>query len=68
MSEHPLQLDKQDHVAIVTLDRPEKLNALSSALQTALQEAVTEIRDDDQVRVAITVSYTHLTLPTILRV
>ena len=53
MSEHPLQLDKQDHVAIVTLDRPEKLNALSSALQTALQEAVTEIRDDDQVRVAI---------------
>ena len=49
MSEHPLQLDKQDHVAIVTLDRPEKLNALSSALQTALQEAVTEIRDDDQV-------------------
>ena len=53
MSEHPLQLDKQDHVAIVTLDRPEKLNALSSALQTALQEAVTEIRDDDQVLVAI---------------
>ena len=53
MSEHPLQLDKQDHVASVTLDRPEKLNALSSALQTALQEAVTEIRDYDQVRVAI---------------
>ena len=40
MSEHPLQLDKQDHVAIVPLDRPEKLNALSSALQSALHEAV----------------------------
>ena len=53
MSEHPLQLDKQDHVAIVTLDRPEKLNALSGALQTALHEAITEVRDDDNVRVAI---------------
>ena len=53
MSEHPLQLDKQDHVAIVTLDRPEKLNALSGALQTALHEAISEVRDDDNVRVAI---------------
>ena len=53
MSEHPLQLDKQDHIAIVTLDRPEKLNALSSDLQTALHEAITEIRNDDNIRVAV---------------
>ena len=53
MSEQPLQLDKQDHIAIVTLDRPEKLNALSSDLQTALHEATTEIGDDDNIRVAI---------------
>ena len=53
MSEQPLQLDKQDHIAIVTLDRPEKLNALSSDLQTALHEATTEIGADDNIRVAI---------------
>ncbi len=53
MSEQPLQLDRQDHVAIVTLDRPEKLNALSRDLQTALREAIAEIRDDDNIRVAI---------------
>ncbi|MFP6796808.1 MAG: enoyl-CoA hydratase/isomerase family protein [Pseudomonadales bacterium] len=53
MSERPLQLDKQDHVAIMTLDRPEKLNALSRDLQTALLDCITEIREDDNVRVAI---------------
>ena len=41
------------HVAVVTLNRPDRLNALSPALRDELTEALGEIRENDQVRVAI---------------
>ena len=40
-------------VATVMLDRPDRRNALSDAMLTALAAAVTELRDDDAVRVVI---------------
>jgi 2-(1,2-epoxy-1,2-dihydrophenyl)acetyl-CoA isomerase len=41
------------HVAVVTLNRPDRLNALSPALRDELTKALGEIRENDQVRVAI---------------
>ena len=52
MSSNPIQLEKRDDgIAIVTLDRPERLNALSGPLLDALAEAVEEINGDPDVRV-----------------
>jgi enoyl-CoA hydratase/carnithine racemase len=42
-----------DHVAILTLDHPEKRNALSRAMLTALGHELTRIAADEQVRVVI---------------
>ena len=40
-------------VAIVTLDRPDKLNAIDEAMTTAMVEAVEWIERDDEVRAAV---------------
>jgi 2-(1,2-epoxy-1,2-dihydrophenyl)acetyl-CoA isomerase len=49
MSYENLIYDKQDHVATVTLNRPERLNALSRPLQLEILEAAKEVRGDDDV-------------------
>jgi len=46
-------LTRDGAVATVTLDRPDRRNALSDALLTALAAVVTELRDDAAVRVVI---------------
>lgn len=52
MSTAPLRYEKrEDGVAIVTLDRPEKLNALTGSLLDALSETVDQIEADPDVRV-----------------
>lgn len=43
----------KDRVAYVTLDRPEKLNAISQPLRNELYEAFERVRDDDDVWLAI---------------
>jgi enoyl-CoA hydratase len=48
-----LGLDRDGPVALVTLDRPEKRNALSIELRFALAEALGELADDDSVRCAV---------------
>ncbi|TDJ37286.1 MAG: enoyl-CoA hydratase [Gammaproteobacteria bacterium] len=53
MSEDVLLIEKTDNVAILTLNRPAKLNALSGDLQNGYREALAEARDDDDVRVVI---------------
>jgi enoyl-CoA hydratase/carnithine racemase len=45
--------EKRDRIAIVTLNRPEKMNALSTALIRELSEAWINFRDDDSLWVAI---------------
>jgi enoyl-CoA hydratase/carnithine racemase len=46
-------LDVDGHVATITLNRPEQLNALDAGLREALQEAIRTVDETDAVRVAI---------------
>src|SRR5690348_6771294 len=48
-----LKLERKDAIAIVTINRPDKLNALNSAVMSDLREAFTAIRDDAEIRVAL---------------
>ena len=38
------------HIAVVTLDRPEKLNALNMAAFRGMRDAARKLRDDASVR------------------
>jgi enoyl-CoA hydratase len=48
-----LRVEREDGLATVTLDRPDKLNALSRELRTAIERAFRELQDDPDVRVAL---------------
>lgn len=48
-----LILEKEDHIAILYLNRPEVLNALSSEFLKEIALAIEEIAQDDEVRVLI---------------
>jgi enoyl-CoA hydratase/carnithine racemase len=50
---HDVALTRDGAIATVTLDRPERRNALSDAMLTALAGAFTELRDDASVRVVL---------------
>jgi enoyl-CoA hydratase/carnithine racemase len=43
----------RDHVAVVTLDRPRRRNALSRYMRAALADAIAAVDADDEIRVAI---------------
>jgi enoyl-CoA hydratase/carnithine racemase len=45
--------ERIDKIALITLNRPEKLNAMSYELGCELDEELTKIENDDNVRVAI---------------
>jgi 2-(1,2-epoxy-1,2-dihydrophenyl)acetyl-CoA isomerase len=45
--------EKQEHVAVITLNRPERLNALNPVLQREVLEACAVAREDDDVRAVI---------------
>ena len=51
--ESVLQLEREGHTAVLTLNRPEKLNALSVALRDALGDALAEVRGNDAIRVVV---------------
>lgn len=46
-------LSKTDGVAIITLNRPEVLNAMNHQLVTELDEAITDVEDDDEIKAVI---------------
>ncbi len=48
-----LLYEKRDGVALLTMNRPEKRNALSPEMLVRLAEAWRDVRDDDAVRVAV---------------
>ena len=50
--EHVL-LDKKDHIALVTLNRPEKLNAFGGLMRQEIAEIVTEVCADSEIRVIV---------------
>jgi len=49
VSEDILLIERRERVAILTLNRPESLNALNTALQDRIGEACQELRNDDSV-------------------
>jgi E-phenylitaconyl-CoA hydratase len=49
----PIEFALSDGVAIVTINRPERLNAMDAEHYSALSEAWTKVRDDPEIRVAI---------------
>lgn len=51
--ESPLDLAREGAVAIVTMNRPEALNALSASLRRALIEAFEALDRDEEIRVVI---------------
>ncbi len=53
MAFEALDFAAEDHIATVTLRRPEKLNALNGVLRDEIHEVCTSIRDDDEIRAAI---------------
>ena len=53
MSSNVLLQDKVDHVAVLTLNRPGKLNALNGELRGEMLEAVASVQADDDVRAVI---------------
>lgn len=53
MSSEVLLVEKADGVALLTLNRPESMNALSSALRGAISQAFRDLQADEEIRVAI---------------
>ena len=53
MAYKTLLLEKKNGVGIITLNRPGKLNALSTTLFTEFDQALTEFEKDDEVRVLL---------------
>ena len=48
-----LNLERDEHVALMTLNRPETLNALNAALREDISNAVLEVREDDEIRALV---------------
>ena len=48
-----LIVDKADRVGVITLNRPEAMNALSRALRAALHDAVVDMSNDPEVSVVV---------------
>lgn len=53
MPSETLQVEVSDGVAVLTMNRPDSMNALNRELADALIEAFERVRDDDAIRVAI---------------
>lgn len=49
----PLLVERSDGVGIITLNRPEKRNALDLTLRAAIATAVTELSEDQTIRVLV---------------
>ena len=53
MSSENIQMERQDHVGIIILSRPEQLNTFSTPLAEELCEALLELEADKQIRVVV---------------
>jgi enoyl-CoA hydratase len=53
MSTDVINVEKSDGLAIVTLNRPQAMNALSGALRTAIAHTFEELEADPNIRVAV---------------
>src|SRR3954453_15526527 len=48
-----LEFDVSDHVATVTLNRPDRMNSFNQRMATELGLVWTHVREDDDIRVAV---------------
>src|SRR5271157_6426427 len=48
-----IEFEVDNHVATVTLNRPEKMNSFNEQMATEVATAWQRIRDDDDIRVAV---------------
>ena len=53
MADPHLLFEREGHVALVTLNRPESKNALSMEMMARMAEAWVEIDSNDEIRVAV---------------
>ena len=53
MNYEALILEKKDNIAIITLNSPDKLNAISQAMKASIVAAADEVDKDDSIKVAI---------------
>ena len=53
MSDEVLKLEVHDYVAVLTMHRPRKLNALDAELRESMLDAVASVQSDDNVRAVI---------------
>ena len=53
MNYQNLLIEKKDNIATVTINRPDKLNALNSQTMSELKEAFTELKSDSEIYVVI---------------
>ena len=51
-----VEVTKKDHIAVVTMNRPEALNALNKAVFTDLEVALDDVERDDEVYVVMNVA------------
>ena len=49
----PVSYEKDDRIARITLNRPDRLNAISIAMPAAIRAAVERANDDDEVHVIV---------------
>jgi enoyl-CoA hydratase/carnithine racemase len=48
-----IEFDVVDHIATITLDRPEKLNSFNQTMTAEIAEVWAQVRDDEDIRVAV---------------
>lgn len=53
MSDEVMLLERANHVAVLTLNRPHKLNALDGELRDAMHDAIKSVQADDDVRAVV---------------
>lgn len=53
MGYRDILIDVDDHIATITLDRPEQMNALSAEMGESLVSGIQELGKDDEVRVVV---------------
>ena len=53
MTNAALLVEKTEHVAVLTLNRPQKLNALNGELRDGMLDAIADVKADDTVRAVI---------------
>ena len=59
-----IQVERERGLLTLRLNRPDKKNALTRAMYSHLAEALKQADSDPEINAVLTVSYTHLTLPT----